>query len=45
MLTEMLVEDGVRVPGDRRHAARARAERDGVSVPAELVERVKACAG
>lgn len=45
MLTEMLIEDGVRVPGDRRHAARARAERDGVSVPAELVERVKACDG
>jgi len=44
MLTDMLVEDGVRVPGDRRHAARARAERHGVSVPSALVEKVKAYA-
>ena len=41
MLTEMLAEDGVRVPGDRRHAARARAERDGVTVPSALLDKVK----
>jgi (2R)-3-sulfolactate dehydrogenase (NADP+) len=41
MLTEMLAEDGVRVPGDRRHAARARAERDGVTVPSTLLDKLK----
>jgi (2R)-3-sulfolactate dehydrogenase (NADP+) len=44
MLTEMLAEEGVRVPGDSRDAARARAERDGVTFPAALIEKVKACA-
>jgi LDH2 family malate/lactate/ureidoglycolate dehydrogenase len=41
MLAEMLVEEGVRVPGDRRHAARARAEREGVTVPSVLIEKLK----
>jgi (2R)-3-sulfolactate dehydrogenase (NADP+) len=41
MLTEMLAEDGVRAPGDRRHAARARAEREGIAVPAALIEKLK----
>jgi len=45
MLKEMLTEEGVRVPGDRRHAARARAERDGVTVPSVLIERLKRYAG
>jgi (2R)-3-sulfolactate dehydrogenase (NADP+) len=30
-------EDGVRMPGDRRHDHRVMAERDGVDVPAELL--------
>jgi len=41
MLMEMLAEEGVRVPGDRRHAARARAEREGVTVPSVLIEELK----
>jgi len=41
MLTEMLAEEGVRVPGDRRHAARARAEREGVTVPSVLIEKLR----
>jgi (2R)-3-sulfolactate dehydrogenase (NADP+) len=41
MLMEMLTEEGVRVPGDRRHAARARAEHEGVGVPAALIEKLR----
>ena len=44
MLRDMLTEEGVRVPGDRRLAARARAEREGVSFDADLIEKVKSCA-
>jgi (2R)-3-sulfolactate dehydrogenase (NADP+) len=43
MLKDMLAEEGVRVPGDRRLAARARAERDGVSFHSDLIEKVTAC--
>src|SRR5262249_44723928 len=44
LLKDMLAEEGVRVPGDRRLAARARAEREGVSFDVEVIEKVKACA-
>jgi len=44
LLKDMLSEEGVRVPGDRRLAARARAEREGVSFDVEVIEKVKACA-
>jgi len=44
-LKEMLAEEGVRVPGDRRNAKRARAARGGVIVPSLLIERLKAYAG
>jgi (2R)-3-sulfolactate dehydrogenase (NADP+) len=45
MLKEMLSEEGVRLPGDRRQAAWTRAERDGVAVPSALIEKLKAYAG
>ena len=37
LLTEMLVDDGVRLPGARREALRRRAERDGLKVPDTLL--------
>jgi (2R)-3-sulfolactate dehydrogenase (NADP+) len=37
-------QPGARLPGTRRLAARARAERDGVAVDAELLQRVRALA-
>jgi (2R)-3-sulfolactate dehydrogenase (NADP+) len=40
MLTGMCAEPGVRVPGSRRHASRARAAREGVEVPDDLYERL-----
>lgn len=45
MLKEMLAEEGVHVPGDRRHAARVRAEREGVTVPSVLIAKLKGYAG
>ena len=45
MLKEMLSEEGVRLPGDRRHACRTRVERDGVAVPSALLDRLKRYAG
>ena len=37
LLTEMLVDDGVRLPGARREALRRRAERDGLNLPDALL--------
>jgi (2R)-3-sulfolactate dehydrogenase (NADP+) len=45
MLKELLSEEGVRLPGDRRHASRTRVERAGVAVPSALLERLKGYAG
>jgi (2R)-3-sulfolactate dehydrogenase (NADP+) len=45
MLAEMTAEPGVRVPGDRRHAARARAETEGVTVEGALAGVLTALAG
>jgi (2R)-3-sulfolactate dehydrogenase (NADP+) len=39
---ELLAEDGVRLPGDRRHEHRAVAERNGVDVPDELLAELAA---
>ena len=36
----MCEQDGVRLPGDRRHAARARAEVDGVELPKTLHQKL-----
>ncbi len=41
MLRALAAEPGVRLPGDRRHEFRRRAERDGVAVPIELIERLE----
>lgn len=40
----MLADEGVRLPGDRRLADRARTPKDGVDVPQALYEQVKAIA-
>jgi (2R)-3-sulfolactate dehydrogenase (NADP+) len=37
----MLAQDGVRLPGDRRHAHRAEVEANGVSVPDDLLETLR----
>lgn len=41
LVTEMLADDGVRLPGARREALRRRAEVDGIEVPDELVGRAR----
>jgi (2R)-3-sulfolactate dehydrogenase (NADP+) len=38
LIGEMLRQDGVRLPGDRRHAHRLKASRDGVVVPDRLFQ-------
>lgn len=40
----MLAQDGVRLPGDRRNAHRAKAEVEGVDVPDELLSTLRAYA-
>jgi LDH2 family malate/lactate/ureidoglycolate dehydrogenase len=37
----MLAEEGVRLPGDRRLASRARLARDGISLPATLYDDLR----
>jgi (2R)-3-sulfolactate dehydrogenase (NADP+) len=37
LVTEMLADDGVRLPGARREQLRRRAERDGIAVPDEWI--------
>ena len=44
MLGALAAEPGVRLPGDRRHEFRARAESDGVAVPLALIDRLEAFA-
>ena len=39
---KMLAMDGVRLPGDRRYGNRAKAPHEGVALPAELIEKIKA---
>lgn len=41
LVTEMLADDGVRLPGARREALRRRAEVDGIEVPDGLVGRAR----
>ncbi|HEX7557986.1 MAG TPA: Ldh family oxidoreductase, partial [Usitatibacter sp.] len=45
LVAAMTAEPGVRLPGERRHANRERAAREGVSVPAELLAKIRALAG
>jgi (2R)-3-sulfolactate dehydrogenase (NADP+) len=44
LITRMLEDDGVRLPGARRHAAAARARDEGVEVPAALLDELNALA-
>ena len=37
-------QDGARLPGSSRHAAREKAAKDGLSVPAHLLEEIAAMA-
>ncbi len=41
LLAAMLAEPGVRLPGARRHAAAAAAQRDGIDVSAELLRQLE----
>ncbi len=41
LLSAMLEQDGVRLPGDRRHACRAKAEENGVEVPDDLLATLR----
>jgi LDH2 family malate/lactate/ureidoglycolate dehydrogenase len=42
LLAVLCEEDGVRLPGDRRHASRRAAEANGVEVPEELLQQIHA---
>jgi (2R)-3-sulfolactate dehydrogenase (NADP+) len=41
MISDLLAIEGVRLPGSQRAAARASAERQGVEVPDELLEKIR----
>ncbi len=45
LVAAMMEDPGVRLPGARRLANRERARREGVSVPAELLAKIRALAG
>ena len=45
LVEAMLSDDEVRLPGERRRSNRERAEREGVSVPADLLGKIRALAG
>jgi (2R)-3-sulfolactate dehydrogenase (NADP+) len=45
LVAAMTEEPGVRLPGARRNVNRERARREGVSIPAELLARIRALAG
>ena len=44
LITRMLEDDGVRLPGTRRHAAAARARDEGVEIPAALLDELNSLA-
>jgi (2R)-3-sulfolactate dehydrogenase (NADP+) len=45
LITAMLEEPDVRLPGERRQRNRHQAQRDGVQIPAELMAKIRALAG
>ncbi|MEM7563982.1 MAG: Ldh family oxidoreductase [Pseudomonadota bacterium] len=45
MLTALMQEPGVRLPGSRRHEFKTRAQTQGVEVPQELIDRLEDFAG
>jgi len=44
MLAAMIADEGVRIPGDSRHAHRTRSAREGVKVPSALIARLESYA-
>lgn len=44
LVAAILADDGVRLPGDRRHALASRAERDGVEIAADLEQQLRTLA-
>jgi (2R)-3-sulfolactate dehydrogenase (NADP+) len=45
LIARMLEDEGVRVPGARRHAAQRRADQEGIEVPQPLLEELERLAG
>jgi len=45
LVAAMLEDDGVRLPGDRRRDNRAKALRDGIAVPPDLLAKIRTLAG
>ena len=45
LVEAMLADEDVRLPGERRRENRERAEREGLSVPPELMAKIRALAG
>ncbi len=45
LIQAMLSDEAVRLPGERRRHNRERAQRDGVSVPTDLLAKIRALAG
>lgn len=45
LVTAMLQDEGVRLPGERRAQLRERAAREGVAVPGELMAKIRELAG
>jgi (2R)-3-sulfolactate dehydrogenase (NADP+) len=41
LIAAMLKDDGVRLPGDRRHGLAARAAKEGIEIPAELEKQLR----
>jgi (2R)-3-sulfolactate dehydrogenase (NADP+) len=44
LVEAILADEGVRLPGDRRHALASRAEHDGVEIDAELEQQLQTLA-
>ncbi len=45
LVAAMTADEGVRLPGERRRANRERAAREGVSVPSDLLAKIRSLAG
>ncbi len=45
LVAAMLADSGVRLPGERRREARAKAEREGIVLPADLEKKIRSLAG
>ena len=45
LVAAMLADDEVRLPGERRRLNRERAEREGIAIPTDLLNKIRALAG